>query len=140
VHRGRWYLVAHDHDRADLRTFRADRCDGIAVAEGRLQPPPEGFDGAAVVSRSFARIPRRWQVDVVLALPLEQAAVRVSPSLAELAPADSGTRVRMHVDSLDWTAALLAGLDCDFVVERPNELRDALERLAGRLAARVAHS
>ncbi|HUK98861.1 MAG TPA: YafY family protein [Gaiellaceae bacterium] len=133
IHESRWYLVAHDHARDDLRTFRADRCSEIAIADGALHPPPDGFDAVEVVSRSLARVPRRWEVDVLLDLPLEIAAARLPPALAELAPADGGTRLRMRVDSLDWTAAVLAGLDCDFVVEQPVELVGAVRRVAERL-------
>jgi hypothetical protein len=43
----------------------------------------------------------------------------------------------MQVDSLDWMAAVLAGLDCGFSIEAPVELADAVRSLAGRLAARV---
>jgi predicted DNA-binding transcriptional regulator YafY len=44
----------------------------------------------------------------------------------------------MHVGSLDWMASLLAGLDCDFTIHRPDELRDSVRTLADRLQARVA--
>ena len=113
IHASRWYLVAYDHARAGLRTFRADRCSKIAIADGALKAPPDGFDAVEVVSRSFARVPRRWEVDVLLDLPLETAATRLPSTLAELVPAGARTRLRMRVDSLDWTAAVLAGLDCN---------------------------
>ena len=44
----------------------------------------------------------------------------------------------MRVGSLDWTAGVLAGLGCDFVVERPMELRESVRGLAKRLAAQVS--
>ena len=133
IHGARWYVVAYDHGRADLRTFRADRCSEIVIANGAPQPPPDGLDAVDVVSRSFARVPRRWEALVLLDLPLEAAAARLPATLAELAPVDGGTRVRMRVDSLDWTAAVLAGLGCDFAVERPRELVEAVRRVADRL-------
>jgi len=133
IHGGRWYLVAHDHLRDDLRTFRADRCSDIAIADGILKPAPKGLDAVDIVSRSFARIPRRWEVVVLLGLPIEAAAARLPSTLAELAPAAGGTRLRMRVDSLDWTATVLAGLGCDFTVEGPGELVDAVRRVADRL-------
>lgn len=135
IHASRWYLAAYDHGRTDLRTFRADRCSEIAIADGALKAPPDGFDAVEVVSRSFARVPRRWVVDVLLDLPLETAATRLPPTLAELAPAGAGTRLRMRVDSLDWTAAVLAGLDCEFTVEQPRELLAAVRGVADRLRA-----
>ena len=137
IHAGRWYLVAHDHGREDVRSFRADRCSAIAIADGALEPPPGGFDPVAVVRRSFARVPRRFAVSVVLDLPLDTAAARLPLTLAELSTAGGGTRLRTHVDSLDWLASVLAGLDCDFDVERPDDLTDALRRLADRLRRRA---
>jgi predicted DNA-binding transcriptional regulator YafY len=137
VHGSRWYLVAHDHGRGELRTFRADRCSHIAIADGPFQPPPPGLDAVGHVRRSFARIPRRWKVVVDVDLPLDAVAARLPPSLAELSTTKAGTRIEMQVDSLEWMASVLAGLDCDFRVERPAELTDAVRSLAGRLAARA---
>jgi predicted DNA-binding transcriptional regulator YafY len=139
VHAGRWYLVAHDHGRAGLRSFRADRCSAIAITDGTLEPAPEGFDAVAVVRRSFARVPRRFAVGVVLDLPLDTAAARLPLTLAELSATGGGTRLRTQVDSLDWLASVLAGLDCDFAVEQPAELTEAVRRLAARLRRRAGH-
>ena len=133
IHASRWYLVAHDHGRDDLRSFRVDRCSEIAVVEGRRREPPAGLDAAEQVTRSFARVPRRFEVEVIVDLPLETAAARLPMSLAELSASDSGTTLKARVDALDWMAAVLAGLGCDFVVVRPDELRDAVQRLAERL-------
>ena len=140
VHRGRWYLAAYDHGRNDLRTFRVDRCSRIALVDGRLHDAPEGFDSVASVSRSLARVPWTWEVEVLLALPLDVAATRLPPTLAELADAEGGTLLRMRVGSLDWMAGILAGLDCDFTIHEPDELRDSVRSLAARLQTRVAAS
>ena len=75
------------------------------------------------------------EVEVVLDLPPARAAERVPATLAELAEVDGRTLMRIRVESLDWTARLLAGLDCDFVVRRPDELRASISELAARLAA-----
>jgi predicted DNA-binding transcriptional regulator YafY len=53
--------------------------------------------------------------------------------MAELAAADGGTLLRMRVSSLDWTASVLAGLNCAFTIRRPEELRASVHALAGRL-------
>jgi hypothetical protein len=39
----------------------------------------------------------------------------------------------MQVESLEWMARLLAGLDCPFSVRRPDELRTSIAELAARL-------
>ncbi len=137
VHHGRWYLAAHDHGRGELRTFRVDRISRIALVDGALHDPPAGFDAVAYVSSSLARVPWTWEVEVLLGLPLDVARTRLPPTLAELVDAAPGTLLRMQVSSLDWMAALLAGLDCDFTIHRPDELRDSVGALAKRLRRRV---
>ncbi len=134
VHSGRWYLAAHDHTRGELRTFRVDRMRRIAVTDVPALAPPEGFDAVAYVSTSLARVPWPWEVEVLLDLHLDQAARRLHGTLAELVDADGGTLLRMRVTSLDWMASVLAGLDCAFTIQRPDELRASVRALAERLA------
>ena len=135
VHAGRWYLVAHDHDRDALRTFRVDRMGPVALGGTAIAPPPD-LDHAAHVVASLAAVPWTWPVDVTLALPAEEARSRIAPTLGSLDAIDPGhTRLVMRADSLEFAAALLAGLDCAFVVHEPEELRRRLQALAGRLVA-----
>ncbi|MDQ3874256.1 MAG: WYL domain-containing protein, partial [Actinomycetota bacterium] len=135
VHSGRWYLAAHDHGRDALRTFRVDRMSRLAVTGDAACPAPAGFDTVEYVSRSLARVPWPYEVEVLLALPLEHARRRVPATLAEFAEEEGGTAVRMRTSSLDWTASLLAGLGCDFTIRRPDELRASVRALADRLVA-----
>jgi len=74
----------------------------------------------------------------VLDLPLDAAARRLPPTMAELAAAGDRTVVRMRASSLEWMAGVLAGLDCGFEIRTPAELRESVRALAQRLAARVA--
>jgi predicted DNA-binding transcriptional regulator YafY len=135
VHSGRWYLAAHDHGRDALRTFRVDRMSRIAVAGGAACPAPEGFDPVEYVSRSLARVPWPYEVEVLLRLSVEDATSRLPATLAELAEEDGGTLVRLRTSSLDWTAGLLAGLGCEFTIRGPDELRESVRALADRLTA-----
>jgi predicted DNA-binding transcriptional regulator YafY len=135
AHSGRWYLAAHDHGRDDLRTFRVDRMRRASVTDALAIAPPDGFDPVAHVSRSLARVPWPWEVEVLLHLPLADASQRLPSTLAELAGVDGGTVLRMRVSSLDWMAGVLAGLGCDFTIRRPDELRGSVRALAERLAA-----
>jgi predicted DNA-binding transcriptional regulator YafY len=135
VHSGRWYLAAHDHLREDLRTFRVDRLQGPAIRGGAAVPAPAGFDAVAHVSRSLARVPWRWDVEVLLDLSVDEAARRLPATLAELVQEGGGTVLRMRVGSLDWAAGVLAGLGCSFAIRRPDELRASVRSLAERLAA-----
>ena len=72
---------------------------------------------------------------MLLDVPVDQAAGRLPPTLAELAQAGEQTLLRMRVNSLDWMAGVLAGLGCDFTIRSPDELRASVHALATRLAA-----
>jgi predicted DNA-binding transcriptional regulator YafY len=134
VHSGRWYLAAHDHTRGELRTFRVDRMRAITATDDPALAPPDGFDAVAYTSASLARVPWPWEVEVLLDLPVDRAVQRLPGTMAELAAADGGTLLRMRVSSLDWMAAVLAGLNCAFTIRRPDELRTSVHALADRLA------
>ena len=134
VHAGRWYLAAHDHGRGELRTFRIDRMREPALQEASALEAPDGFDAVAYVSSSLASVPWTWEVEVELDLAPERAAERIPATLGELVEEAETTVLRMRVESLDWMAALLAGLGCDFTIRRPAELRASVRKLAARLA------
>jgi len=137
VHAGRWYLAAHDHLRDDLRTFRIDRMSRTTIVDGEAQQAPDGFDAVAHVSRSLASVPWGFRIEVLLDVPVDRAARRLPPTLAELVETEEGTLLRMRADSLDWVAGMLAGLGCDFTIREPEELRASVRELAERLAARA---
>ena len=136
VHSGRWYLAAFDHTRDDLRTLRVDRMHDTTPTDEPAVAPPDEFDAVAHVSRSLARVPWTWEVEVLLDLPVDRAAERIPPTLGELFDTEDGTLLRMRVGSLDWMASVLAGLGCDFEVRRPRELDDSVRALGERLVAR----
>ena len=132
--RGRWYVPARDRGGRELRTFRADRITRATIG-GPADPPEPGFDPAAHVVEMLARLPWAWEIEVHLDAPVSEVAGRVPATLAELEADDSGTRLKMRADSLDWVAGVLAGLGADFRVIHPDELRRHLESLASRLRA-----
>jgi predicted DNA-binding transcriptional regulator YafY len=137
VHSGCWYVVAHDHKRDDLRSFRVDRMWRTTLAEGAFAPAPDGFDAVAHLTRSLATVPYRWQIEVLLDLPVDEAVRRIPVTLAELADDPEGTLLRTRVNSLDWMASVLAGLGCSFTIREPGELRASVRALAERLAAQA---
>jgi predicted DNA-binding transcriptional regulator YafY len=108
-----------------------------ALADGAFVPPAEGFDAVAHVTHSLATVPARWQVEVVLDLPVDDAVRRIPATLAELADDPGGALLRMRVNSLDWMATVLAGLGCSFTIRRPTELRSSVRALAERLSAQA---
>ena len=74
---------------------------------------------------------------MLLALPFEAAAKHLPPTLAELIDQGEQTLLRMRVSSLDWTARVLAGLNCAFAIQGPEELRASMRELATRLGESV---
>jgi predicted DNA-binding transcriptional regulator YafY len=131
---GHWYLVSWDHFRGALRTFRLDRMLATEVTTETFERPDD-FDAVAYLRQAIGEAPYGTRCEVLLALGLEEAKSRVSPTDGTLEPADDGTLLRFSADDLDWAAAFLAGLECDLVVLRPPQLRASLRALAGRLRA-----
>jgi hypothetical protein len=133
---GRWYLVAWDLDRADWRTFRADRLTPRIPAGPRFAPREvPGGDVAAFVAARFrgSASPGEWPCrgEVILELP----AADVSPFAMDGVVEELGPdRCRLVLGSWSWTglAAAIGRFDADFEVVGPAELTEAFARLARR--------
>jgi predicted DNA-binding transcriptional regulator YafY len=144
AHSGRWYVTGADPGISEDRTFRLDRIADVRARPGSFEPP-EGFDPAQHVLSGLATAPYRHEVTLRIQATVEQIRARLPASVAiieELPPADGaepGTepwfRVELRAQRLDWVPPVLASLDRPFLVERPDELRDLIAALAGRLAA-----
>jgi predicted DNA-binding transcriptional regulator YafY len=144
AHSGRWYVTGADPAIGEDRTFRLDRIADVRARPGSFEPP-EGFDAAQHVLSGLATAPYRHRVTLRVQATAEQVRARLPASVAiieELPRADSaepGTgpwcRVELRAQRLDWVPPVLASLDRPFLVERPDELRDLIAALAGRLAA-----
>jgi predicted DNA-binding transcriptional regulator YafY len=132
-HRGRWYLVAHDHRSAEIRSFRLDRVVTVAETGATFEAPP-GFDAVAHVTRQWAGLPWQWEVEVVIEAELAEVRRRVPAVVADLAETPGGVRLSCRAQSLPGMAQLLAGLGWPFTIVRPDELRTALAEHATRLA------
>ena len=139
VRGGRWYLVAWDLDRADWRTFRADRITPKVPTGPRFAPRevPGGDVGAFVTARfRGARAGTGWPCrgEVVVDLPARDVLPYAGDGVVE----DLGDgRCRLVTGSWSWVglAARVGALDADVEVIGPPELREAFDRLARRYAA-----
>ncbi|MEU5882994.1 WYL domain-containing protein [Spirillospora sp. NPDC047279] len=131
----RWYLVAYDLDRADWRTFRADRVEDVLPAGVRFAPRElPAADAAAFVRQGRAADRPRVRAVLRVHASAERLAERFRVSEAELEPVDGRTcLVRTEPESLEWTALRIAFLELDFEVVEPPELADRLRDLGGRL-------
>jgi hypothetical protein len=125
-------------------------CVGIGAAAAfrvdRLRDPePTGLpsiprtlpaeDAAVFVSSRLLDLAPVYRADVILSLPLEEAARRlVRDTAAELEAIDhTRCRVRTSADTLEWLAFSLALLNCDFEVLAPPELVAYVGTLGRRL-------
>ncbi|MFI5954039.1 helix-turn-helix transcriptional regulator [Cryptosporangium sp. NPDC051539] len=156
----RWYLVAWDLDRADWRTFRADRMTPRTPTGPRFAARDvPGGDVAAFVTRRFrggdasdagsgrssaaarGRGGREngfggWPLrgEVVLGRPAALVSTYAGDALVEAVGPD---RCRVTLGGWSWTslAASLGRFDADIEVVGPPELRRAFADLARRFAA-----
>jgi predicted DNA-binding transcriptional regulator YafY len=135
---GRWYVSGHDHASGQVRTFRVDRVLDARPTGGTFPDP--GADPVARVTESLAAVPYAHRVEVVLETTVAEAARRIPPTVATLTQVDGGVLVSARAERLDGMAAMLAGLGWPFTVREPDELRDEVAALAGRLTRWAAVS
>ncbi|MCO1657024.1 helix-turn-helix transcriptional regulator [Pseudonocardia humida] len=138
---GRWYVLGWDPERADWRSFRADRMT-LRIPNGPRFSPRElpGGDAATVLAARFkgSADSDRWPCtgEVVLDRPVAEVVPFVGDGLVE---PDGPERCRVRLGSWSWPAlaAALARFDADLDVIGPPELRRAFAELSRR-AARAA--
>ncbi|MGN9756797.1 helix-turn-helix transcriptional regulator [Streptomyces sp. SD31] len=133
----RWYLVAYDLDREDWRTFRVDRVSEPFATGARFAPRelPTG-SAAEYLRQSMWRRQETYEFSVTFEAPAEFVAARLPGWLGVPEPVD-GRRCRLRGtggDAVEWMAVRLAMVDCEFVVESPEELVRCVRELGGRLS------
>jgi predicted DNA-binding transcriptional regulator YafY len=130
----RWYLVAHDVDRADWRTFRVDRITA-ATRTGHRFVPSDPPDAAALVGRAITTAPYRHQAVVRFDTPAPVLRDRIPPTVGIIRPDGESSVLTIGADDLAYLAGHLVGLDLPFEVLEPAELRDHLRLVGRRLSA-----
>lgn len=142
--RRHWYLVAWDTDRADWRTYRADRITPTPPHGPRFTPrPPPAEDLAAYVSHGISTGAYARQATVLVHAPLERAAERIGPAAGTLEAVDAQScLLHTGAHSLDVMVVHLVLLGFDFEIREPPELlghvREIRDRLSRTLAAAPA--
>ncbi|MFJ8429694.1 helix-turn-helix transcriptional regulator [Kitasatospora sp. NPDC094019] len=133
-HSGRWYTTGLDHRSGEQRTFRLDRIRSVRPGEAGFEPPAD-VDPVRRVLESLASVPWRHEVEVVLTIGLDEARLRIPPTVGTVTATEDGrVLLRARAERLDGMAVLLAGLGRPFTVRRPAALRDEVRALAVRLA------
>jgi predicted DNA-binding transcriptional regulator YafY len=135
----RWYLLAHDVDRSDWRTFRVDRIEAADRTGHRFVPVPAP-DPTSFVGESITAAPYVHRATVRFAISAEELSRRVPPTVGSVRADEDGSGSILIVgsDDLDALAGHLVGIGLAFEVVDPPELRDHLRRVGRRLTQ--AHS
>jgi predicted DNA-binding transcriptional regulator YafY len=136
VHReGYWYAAGYCHLRDGLRLFRVDRILEVEILDDTFARPA-GLESPEALMNAAANTPGgEWSVEVLLEMAVEDARRQLPVMGLALEQTEGGTLLRCSTWDLGWVARVLAGLDRPFVVRRPAELREALERRAGEIIA-----
>lgn len=127
THRGRWYLVGHDRDRDDTRTFRLSRIDsGVRpVGPAGVVSKPDGVNLREIVSRVVAEMPTGEQAKVWIAggraTALRRQAVATSPRTLG---GRAGEEITVDLGMSDRLAREIASYGADAVALEPQSLRD----------------
>lgn len=132
----RWYLLAHDRDRDDWRTFRLDRMSSPWGTRIRFDPRPiPGGSAASYVEQSLRSVPTRYHAEATVLAPAAEVAARFRHGDARVDPIDDDRcRVRIGGDALEWLAFTFIWQGYDFVVHEPVELVEFVADLSLRLA------
>ncbi|MGY2082197.1 helix-turn-helix transcriptional regulator [Blastococcus sp. SYSU DS0539] len=135
----RWYLVAHDLDRGEWRTFRLDRLAAPRATGARFAPralPAE--DAAAFVRTALGVRGAAIRVEVLVHAPADEVQRRIGQWCTVEPVDDGGCRVRVETDDLAWPAFALGLTGAECTVVSPPELRDLLGEWAARLGRSAA--
>jgi predicted DNA-binding transcriptional regulator YafY len=129
---GRWYLAALDLGSTEVRVFRIDRILGAKLGPEPAVVPPE-FDAVAFVSRSLARVPWRWEIELIADASMDQVRRDIPSMVAEIEERSDGMLVRIRAEDLSGAARMLAAVSWAFVILKPAELTTALREHAQAL-------
>lgn len=136
----RWYLLAFDLDRADWRTFRVDRIQGLRPQPGQgiRRPTPESPE--AMVRRAVSQSPFEHRLVVRLAGTLAQVRASI-PGWCGVPEPESASHclLTLSADSPALLASLMLTLEVDFDLVRASspallaQMRASLDTLQARL-------
>jgi predicted DNA-binding transcriptional regulator YafY len=130
--RGRWYLVAWDVERADWRTFRADRIRPRVPTGPRFVPRElPGGDVVTYLLRGVGSATWRYRARVRVHAPAAMVTGRLPPAVVVEAVDEHTCVIDVGSDTPQMLALYLGMLDVDFDVEDP-ELVEQLRTLADR--------
>jgi predicted DNA-binding transcriptional regulator YafY len=136
----RWYLVAFDLERADWRTFRADRITEPGTSGHRfaLRPLP-AEDIAGYVAARTRQVQMKVRGRVIVHRPAAEVTAQMGPWSGSVEPlGPDRCLVQPGGRSAEDIAFWLGVLDADFEVVDSPELAAAVRRVADRYARAVS--
>lgn len=138
-HKGSWYLIGHDIDRADTRMFKLARILDEPVAEGPAGAVqvPDGLDLRALADRLRPGRPEQQALIAVRADRAPWVRRQGTPAGASELPVPDGFEAyTVRFSAADTFAVELAGSGSDVIVLDPPDLRALVrEHLAGAVRA-----
>lgn len=140
--RGHWYVIGHDHDRGEQRSFRVDRIDGRVEAgpPGAFEAP-EGLDPSTLLGDEPWRYGDDEAVVARVLVDARQAAV-VAEQVGEASVvehrADGSIVVALPVTNVEAFRSFVLGLLDAAEVLEPAELRTDIASWLERLASAAA--
>jgi predicted DNA-binding transcriptional regulator YafY len=131
----RWYVVAHDLDRAAWRTFRVDRASAVTLTGHTFEPRPLD-DPARMVADGIATARSTYVAVVRIGARLADVERSIQPTTAKLRADGRATLAEIGADDFEWLASFLVDLGWDFELLEPVEWRDRLAELGRGLVER----
>lgn len=142
-HSGRWYLVAFDTDQQEERTFRVDRVRSARSLRETFTAPHRS-DAEGHLLDLFAGARYRWHVALRIRTTEDRIRAHLPRSVARLERLDRGEtgmgehglpwyRAEIRAESLDWLPSVIEALDCEVMIEGPDELRDRVRAAVARM-------
>ena len=126
---GMWYVAGYCQLRKALRTFRVDRIQDLKILSTSFEKPAD-FDANRYVEESIARTPNNWRVRILFNQKIEVVRAKFPKTVAMFEETDEGVVAETLTDRLERTALFLLGLEGEFEILGPPEMKDVLQNLA----------
>lgn len=128
LHRGEWYLHAHDHGADDRRTFRLDRMEQVVVTDDATTVPrPPG----TLPSPTYAPGPEDVRIELRVARRASWVLDMLDPDELEPQP-DGTTHAVVATDAPSWVVRVVLAAAGDVVVLGPESVRTTVVERARR--------
>lgn len=143
AHLDRWYLVAFDTGQQEERAFRVDRVRSARSSRETFTAPRRP-DAERHLLDLFVDAHYRWHIVLHIRTTEDRIRTHLPQSVARLERLDGGEAgtgedgppwylAEIRAKSLDWLPSVIAALDCEVRIERPDELRVRVSAAAARL-------